>query len=123
MISNYFGGAGTLGLSSVISISNIPAIITEWSALVPLASHLASPDEEHRLVGELALAGHLKVSLFPRFGYLHAISRLLQGVPDFFDRANAKSESSYKVWDVNWGSGFYHHRLCVEQAAEDREYA
>lgn len=96
MIPGYSGGAGTLGLSPLISISNIPPIITEWSALVPLASHLANYDDEHRLVGELALAGHLKVGLFPRLGYLYPISRLLEGVPDFCDRVNAKSESKYK---------------------------
>ncbi|KAL9005832.1 MAG: hypothetical protein Q9188_001414 [Gyalolechia gomerana] len=106
MIPGYSGGAGILGLLPLISISNIPPIITEWSALVPLASHLANHDDEHRLVGELALAGHLKVGLFPRLGYLHAISRLLEGVPDFCDRVNAKSESKYKIWDVNWGSIF-----------------
>ncbi|KAI4184403.1 MAG: hypothetical protein L6R41_004755 [Letrouitia leprolyta] len=106
MISGYSGSAGTLGLSPFISIPNIPPIITEWSALVPLASHLANHDDEHRLVGELALAGHLKVGLFPRLGYLHAISRLLEGVSDFCDRVNAKSASSYKIWDVNWGSVF-----------------
>ncbi|KAL8941144.1 MAG: hypothetical protein Q9216_002409 [Gyalolechia sp. 2 TL-2023] len=106
MVPGYSGGAGTLGLSPLIAVSNIPPIITEWSALVPLASHLANHDDEHRLVGELALAGHLKVGLFPRLGYLHAISRLLEGVPDFCDRVNAKSESKYKIWDVNWGSVF-----------------
>lgn len=106
MIPGYSGGAGTLGLSPLISIPNIPPIITEWSALVPLASHLANHDDEHRLVGELALAGHLKVGLFPRLGYLHAISRLLEGVPNFCDRVNAKSESNYRIWDVNWGSVF-----------------
>ncbi len=58
------------------------------------------------MVGELALAGHLTVGLFPKLGYLNGIWRLLQGGPDFLDRANAKSESSYKVWDVNWGSVF-----------------
>lgn len=85
MVTNFFGGAGTLNLSRVVSISNIPPIITEWSALIPLASHLASQDQEHRLVGELALAGHLKVGLFPRLGELLDMSKLLRGVPDYFD--------------------------------------
>ena len=106
MSSNYFGGTGTIRVSSLIHISKIPAIISEWSALVPLVSHLANRDEDHRMVGELALTGHLRVSLFPRLGYLNGISKLLEGVPDFFDRVNSKSESSYKVWDVNWGSTF-----------------
>ena len=59
------------------------------------------------MVGELALAGHLTVGLFPKLGYLSGISRLLQGGTDFFDRANAQGASgSGKVWDVNWGSVF-----------------
>ena len=58
------------------------------------------------MVGELALAGHLTVGLFPKLGYLDGIYRLLEGGFEFIDRANAKSESSYKVWDVNWGSVF-----------------
>ena len=58
------------------------------------------------MVGELALAGHLTVGLFPKLGYLDGIWRLLHGGPEFLDRANTKSEASYKVWDVNWGSVF-----------------
>ena len=57
-------------------------------------------------VGELALAGHLTVGLFPKLGYLDGIWRLLKGGSDFLDRANTKSESNFKVWDVNWGSVF-----------------
>lgn len=102
----YPASSGTLSLEAYLSISNIPAIITEWSALFPLVSHLANQGEDHRMVGELALAGHLTVGLFPKLGYLDGIRRLLQGGSDFFDRANAKSDSNYKVWDVNWGSVF-----------------
>lgn len=97
---------GTLGLKAHLQISNIPAIITEWSALFPLVSHLANSGDESRMVGELALQGHLTVGLFPRLGYLDGLRRLLQGGSDFFDKANANSTSSYKVWDVNWGSVF-----------------
>ncbi|KAL8998217.1 MAG: hypothetical protein Q9169_002702 [Polycauliona sp. 2 TL-2023] len=106
MITDYFRGTGTLGVSPLILISSIPPIITEWSALIPLASHLASQDDGHHLVGELALAGFLNVGLFPRLGHLLDVSKLLKGVPEYFDRVNARSESSQKVWDVNWGSVF-----------------
>ena len=98
--------SGILGLSTYIPIHHLPSIISEWSALIPLVCHLANYEEDHRMVGELALAGHLTVGLFPRLGYLDGIWRLLEGGPDFFDRANTKSEASYKVWDVNWGSIF-----------------
>lgn len=106
MASNHSSGSGTLNISAYLPIRQIPSIITEWSALVPLVCHLANYEEDHRMVGELALAGHLTVGLFPKLGYLDGIWRLLRGGPDFFDRANTKSESNFKVWDVNWGSVF-----------------
>ena len=98
--------SGTLGISAYFPIHHLPAIVSEWSALIPLVCHLANYEEDHRMVGELALAGHLTVGLFPKLGYLDGIWRLLRGGPDFFDRANTKSEASCKVWDVNWGSVF-----------------
>ena len=58
------------------------------------------------MVGELVLEGHLTIGLFPKLGYLDGLRRLLQGGADFLDRANGNSASTYKVWDVNWGSVF-----------------
>lgn len=58
------------------------------------------------MVGELALEGHLTIGLFPKLGYLDGLRRLLQGGANFLDRANANSSSTYRVWDVNWGSVF-----------------
>lgn len=106
MLPSHSISSGTLGISAYILVSHIPSIINEWSALIPLVCHLANYGEDHRMVGELALAGHLTVGLFPKLGYFDGIWSLLHGGPDFFDRANAKSESNYKVWDVNWGSVF-----------------
>ena len=106
MLANYSPTTGTLGVESFLHVLKIPAIISEWAALFPLVSHLANYGDDCHMVGELALAGHLTVGLFPKLGYLGGISRLLQGGPDFFDRANAKGEASQKIWDVNWGSVF-----------------
>ncbi|KAI4198356.1 MAG: hypothetical protein LQ346_002780 [Caloplaca aetnensis] len=100
----YSAQLGTLGAQAYLSISGIPSIITEWSALVPLVAHLASYGENNRMIGELALEGYLSVGLFPKLGYLDGLRKLLQDGPDFMDRANV--ESTYKVWDVNWGSVF-----------------
>ena len=106
MASNYGTNSGTLGVSAYLAVPHIPSIVTEWSALFPLICHLANYGEDHQMVGELALAGHLTVGLFPKLGYLNGIWRLLEGGPDFLDRANNKDETKYKVWDVNWGSTF-----------------
>ena len=73
----------TLGFRPYLSLSSIPSIITEWSALFPLVSHLANYGEDDRLVGELALEGHLTVELFPKLGYLDGPRRLLQLGPEF----------------------------------------
>ena len=105
-MANYSASSGTVGVSAYLPLFHIPSIVSEWSALFPLVSHLANYGEDHRMVGELALAGHLTVGLFPKLGYLDGVWRLLEGGPDFFDRTNARSESSFKVWDVNWGSVF-----------------
>ena len=102
----HFLTLGTLGFRPYLSTSKLPAIITEWSALFPLVSHLANYGEDDRLVGELALEGHLTVELFPKLGYLDGLRRLLQLGREFLDRANANSASTFKVWDVNWGSVF-----------------
>ena len=105
-MTSYSSSLGTLDLKAYLSISNIPSIITGWSALIPLVSHLADYGEDNRMVGELALEGHLTVGLFPKLGYLDGLRRLLQNGSDFLDKANANSGSTYKVWDVNWGSIF-----------------
>ena len=105
-MASYSASSGTLGVSAYLPLFRIPSIVSEWSALFPLVSHLANYGEDHRMVGELALAGHVTVGLFPKLGYLNGVWRLLEGGPDFLDRTNAKSESSFKVWDVNWGSVF-----------------
>ena len=97
---------GTLNLKAYLPIFNIPPIITEWSALFPLVSHLANYGEDHRMVGKLALEGHLTVGLFPTLGSLDGLRRMLHGGSNLLDRANATSGSAYRVWDVNWGSIF-----------------
>ncbi|KAI4264787.1 MAG: hypothetical protein L6R42_000119 [Xanthoria sp. 1 TBL-2021] len=100
----YSAQLGALGIKAYLAVPAIPSIITEWSALIPLVAHLAHYGENNRMVGELALDGHLSVGLFPKLGYLDGLRKLLQDGPDFLDKANA--EASYKVWDVNWGSVF-----------------
>ncbi len=105
-MSLYSPDLGTLGYKAYLSVSNVPSIVTEWSALFPLVSHLANSGEDSRMVGELALEGRLTIGLFPKLGYLDGLRRLLQGGADFLDRANINSSSTYKVWDVNWGSVF-----------------
>ncbi|KAL9124465.1 MAG: hypothetical protein Q9217_006204 [Psora testacea] len=98
--------AGTLGLKALLSLPPLPAIIAEWFALVPLICHLTNYEEDHQMVGELALTGRLTTGLLPKLGYLNGIWRFLDRGPDFLDRANTRSEFTFKVWDASWGSTF-----------------
>ncbi|KAL9635014.1 MAG: hypothetical protein Q9164_003733 [Protoblastenia rupestris] len=96
--------SGTLGLPAFLSLPPLPAILAEWLALVPLICHLTNHEEDHQMVGELALTGHLTTGLFPKLGYLDGIWRFLDRGPDFLDRANTTREYAFKVWDAAWGS-------------------
>lgn len=49
----------------------------------PSGSYLANSGGDNRMVGELALEGHLTIGLFPKLGYLDGLRRLLQGGADF----------------------------------------
>ncbi|KAI9763451.1 MAG: hypothetical protein M1839_006449 [Geoglossum umbratile] len=97
---------GTLGVNTTLTTPALPAIVSEWAALIPLVIHLASRRDDHRIAGEAALMGGLSVGLFPRLGTLDGISRLLYGGPNFLDRASAMGDLGSVVWDVNWGSTF-----------------
>ena len=99
--------SGILKLSSIFVVPRIPPIISEWSALLPLVCHLTSYEEDHQLVGDLALTGFLTIDLFPKLGYLNSVRRLLDEGSAFFDRVNSISGSAHTVWDVQWGSVFY----------------
>jgi hypothetical protein len=97
---------GTLGTTSVLPKAPIIALITEWAGLLPLACHLTSYDQDYDLLGRVALAGQLPTSFFARLGTIEGLTRLLKEGAEFLDRASIIGRSSYKVWDVNWGSTF-----------------
>jgi hypothetical protein len=81
-------------------------LFSEWAAVVPLVCHLASYKRDHELVGQLALNGRLPVDIFPKLGFLYSLSKLLKNNVEFIDRASSKSSTSWRVWDVTWGSAF-----------------
>jgi len=97
---------GATNLTPLLPIPGIPAILTEWAAVIPLVCHLASYKSDYELVGRLALDGRLSVDIFPRLGVLSGLSRLLERGPEFIDQASSKGSSSWRVWDVLWGSIF-----------------
>src|SRR5271168_3011492 len=98
-----------LGSTGAIAFFQVPPLLTivaEWAALIPLIVHLASFQDDHRMVGEVALNCRLSTGLFPRLGHLNGIARLLRGGPDFVDRVSGTGALSSVVWDVSWGRVF-----------------
>lgn len=104
--SNGLSGLGTTGYDPILSLPNLPSILTEWTSLVPLVAHLASYEHDYQIAGVTSLIARIHVSLFPRLGVLMAQARLLIGGADFLDRVSIIGEVSLCVWDVNWGSTF-----------------
>jgi hypothetical protein len=97
---------GSIGAIALLQLPPLPSIVTEWAALVPLIVHLASFQDDYRMIGEVALNCRLSTGLFPRLGHLNCIARLLRGGPDFLDRISSTGKLSSVVWDVSWGSIF-----------------
>jgi hypothetical protein len=106
---------GSTGAIAFFQFPPLPSIVAEWAALIPLIVHLASFQDDHRMIGEVALNRRLSTGLFPRLGHLNGIARLLRGGPDFLDRVSSTGSLSSIVWDVSWGSIF----PCANGAARD----
>ncbi|RYP15982.1 hypothetical protein DL765_005379 [Monosporascus sp. GIB2] len=97
---------GSLGVASFIRGPPLPNIVAEWTALLPLVTHLAGQRNDYIITGEVALSGRLPIGLFPSLGTFSAHSRLLTGGTKFLDHASTRGGSSRTVWDVSWGSVF-----------------
>ena len=97
---------GSTGAIAFFQLPPLPSIVAEWAALIPLIVHLASFQDDHQMIGEVALNCRLSTGLFPRLGHLNGIARLLRGGPGFLDRVSSTGSVSCIVWDVSWGSVF-----------------
>lgn len=97
---------GSLGIPSFIPSPPLPNIVAEWTAILPLACHLATQRDDYLTTGDVALLGRLSVGLFPRLGTLSGLSRLLGRGTKYLDHASTRGGSSRTVWDVKWGSVF-----------------
>lgn len=104
--SNNVANLGSLNIAPFLPTPNIPNIISEWAAVIPLICHLTSYHRDHQLTGRTALLGRLQVGVFPKLGLLNGIAKLLGSGPDFLDQASTNGRSSRIVWDVNWNTVF-----------------
>lgn len=96
----------TINTHPIISLPELPNLISSWVAVIPLVVHLATPRADYLTAGDIALDGKLTPSVFPRLGTYLGYSRLLTGGNKFLDFASTRSGSSRMVWDVSWGSTF-----------------
>lgn len=90
MQNNQPASVGSTGADAFFWIPPLPTIVAEWAALIPLIVHLASAQDDHRMIGEAALRGTLSTGMFPKLGHLNGIARLLHNGPDFLDCASSK---------------------------------
>lgn len=83
--SNNVANLGSLNIAPFLPMLNIPNIISEWAATIPLVCHLTSYRRDHQLTGRTALLGRLQVGVFPKLGLLNSIAKVLGSGPDFLD--------------------------------------
>ncbi|CAI4214285.1 unnamed protein product [Parascedosporium putredinis] len=102
-------------------LPDVPRLIEEWAALIPLAFYLSSPRRDHDLAGEVALRGRLSVSAFPKLGALGGIAKMLRQAEVFFDTAGAAGDP-LKVYDVQWGSVFPCYNNAAALAVEENAF-
>lgn len=88
---------------TVLPVSFIPNIVSQWAATLPLVCHLATTRSDFHLVGNASLAGKLSPGLFPKLGVLLGIEGLLKMSPHYLELEHVVGGI---VWDVNWGSCF-----------------
>ncbi|EAQ83106.1 hypothetical protein CHGG_10924 [Chaetomium globosum CBS 148.51] len=118
MLQNKFGAAaaatpimaapsstGSIKVGFWLDLPDIPDLVEEWSAIIPLAVYLSSPRSDFELAGEVTLRGHLSVSIIPKLWALGGIAKMLRQGDVFFDTASGAGDP-LKVYDVQWGSVF-----------------
>lgn len=98
-----FPQTGTTQVMIYFPFPPLPAIVADWAALLPLVVHLASGQNQHDMIGELCLRGHLPSTIFPPLGLLHGISKLFSVGSGIFEES---SNNAFTVWDVSWGTKF-----------------
>lgn len=97
---------GSLNIAPYFALPDLPNIVAEWTAILPLVIHLSSYRDDYDTIGEVALLGRLGLGFFPRLGTLSGLARLLLQGRSFLDQASIKGGSNSTVWDVRWGSVF-----------------
>lgn len=96
---------GTLLLRFWAALPEIPKIVAEWAALVPLTVYLSNMRTAYDLAGEISLRAKLSVSMVPKLWELGSIAKLLRERETFLDTASSAGDP-LRVYDVQWGSVF-----------------
>lgn len=68
-MAGYGATLRSIGVStSLVSFPDLPMIVSEWAALLPLVIYLASYQDDFITTGDISLLGRLPVGLFPSLG-------------------------------------------------------
>ncbi|KAI1204977.1 uncharacterized protein F4807DRAFT_444586 [Annulohypoxylon truncatum] len=96
---------GTLLLEFWTTLPDLPSIVTEWVALIPLTVYLSNMRTVYDLAGEVSLRAKLSVSFVPKLWELGSIAKLLREREVFLDNSSSMGDP-LRVYDVQWGSVF-----------------
>ena len=80
--------SGTANTQLFWKLPQLPSLVSEWAALIPLVCHLASFQTDYQTTGRVSLLGRLTVSMFPRLGDLASLSRLCKDGPEYLDEVS-----------------------------------
>lgn len=103
--ANVGASQGTAQLTLWAHLPDVPNIVNQWAALVPLTVYLSNMRSNYELAGEVSLRARLSVSVMPKLWELGSIAKLLREKELFLDSASASGDP-LTVWDVQWGSIF-----------------
>jgi len=92
-------GVGTINTHPLWKLPQLPNIVSEWAAIIPLICHLASFRTDYETAGRVSLLGRLTVSMFPRLGDLASLSRLCKNGPEYLDEVGGHVVN--KLGDTN----------------------
>jgi hypothetical protein len=88
-----------------VHFPNLPSIVVEWAALIPLTVYFSSFRNDYELAGEVSFRGRLSIGVVPKLWALEGVAELLSDGEIFFDTSSATGDP-LKVYNVQWVSMF-----------------
>lgn len=90
---------GTAQLTLWAHLPDVPNIVNQWAALVPLTVYLSNMRSNYELAGEVSLRARLSVSMMPKLWELGSIAKLLREKELFLDSVSASGDPLRRTYD------------------------